>query len=67
MHEVPAHAIEVRAADQLGPAILEPGVNLLGCGQQFLAPSAFPRKRPEPSQSTYRPAEVSYVPAQVPA
>jgi hypothetical protein len=37
MHEVPAHAIEVRGADQLGPAILEFGVYLLDCGQQFLA------------------------------
>jgi hypothetical protein len=37
MHEVPAHAIEVRGADQLGPAILELGVYLLDCGQQFLA------------------------------
>ena len=29
MHEVPAHAIDVRGADQLSPAILELGVYLL--------------------------------------
>jgi hypothetical protein len=45
MHEVPAHAIEVRGADQLGPAILELGVYLLDCGQQFPAAAGKPRMR----------------------
>jgi hypothetical protein len=56
MHEVPAHAIEVRGADQLGPAILELGVYLLDCGQQLLA-AAGKGYRPLPAGGATPPTE----------
>src|SRR5437660_4160205 len=59
MHEVPAHAIEVRGADQLGPAVLELGVYLLDRGQQFFAAAGKgyrPPRTPAGRRSTPGPA-----------